>query len=322
MFSKWPPWLIPVASVAATVSVALTWSWAVRARRDEDSDEEASAHADGAQVEGTCCNGRSVLHKKELQKTVEHHAERVCNEDGLSCKTVLEETDKQLALSTGAQLASLTGFGSSGTGGLGLAPGAGPWPGVASARRCHSSAMSASEKRDLDMMFKHQERQEARTPNPVGLAKAKQARLRKLRHQETESPSIDDSAPSELERLLAIEQLLASSTPKRPKMPSTSHAARRVKKKPRRKPKLNQTSTPGMHEEATPEQVRTVSIDNVDGNTEDQPEHALAELAENRCLTVEEADDEYEKKCSYKESGEEQEEAEEEEEKADKKEEL
>lgn len=130
---------------------------------------------------------------------------------------------------------------------VGNAPGAWSPAGPGGVRR-QQAAMSASEKRDLDMMFRHQERQEGRVPSST---EPLQARLRKRQRkadaeaarsrrggQEAATEAADECCEEDLRELM-IEELVCEEEAAVRNPPSTapSKATKKTKRRTRKKPK-------------------------------------------------------------------------------------
>lgn len=123
-----------------------------------------------------------------------------------------------------------------GTGSWPKSPASPSWPASPSslAPRRWQAAMSASEKKELDLMFRHQERHEGRgTHVVVDLTKAKARQRNRQHRREVPSPVLSPTLAPEEDPELMAEELLAEEEALRPtQMPSR---AKKAKKKPRKK---------------------------------------------------------------------------------------
>jgi len=156
---------------------------------------------------------------------------------------------------------------------------AGAWPplsATAAARRCQA-AMSANEKRDLDLMFRQQERHGGRPSHLADLARAQQARQRQRQRKEARPPvssagtgtaseeisGLGDYTAESLASWLLEEEAVAAPSP-------VGASPKKPRRRPRRRPRVAVVEEPG---EAVPESTE-VAPGSEEGPT---PEAAGAE---------------------------------------------
>lgn len=160
----------------------------------------------------------------------------------------------------------------------------GAWPSSPLGMRRCQAGMSPNEKRDLDMMLRHQQKHGGRSPN-FSLAKAKQARQRKGQRKEvvTSEPTLALEVDDASLDLLVAELDEEPTSPGQRKGPVVSlSSAKKAKKKPRKKVKTAAVADRSQSEpsgEAFSE-AQDAYIGEVDSNDDDAAEEALETLAD------------------------------------------
>lgn len=146
---------------------------------------------------------------------------------------------------------------------------AGHWPMSPNTRRCHAP-MSSSEKRDLDMMFRHQGRQEGRAPNSVDLTKAKQARQR---HQ-LKAPAPTDVTTADAQ----VSDFSDDETPdvQVSEVRLSPHAVKRARKRARRREKKHADKAVPAPASLSEQGFDDDDDDDVEEEGEEEPEDVVA----------------------------------------------
>eukprot|EP00931_Biecheleriopsis_adriatica_P123849 TRINITY_DN98931_c0_g1_i1.p1 TRINITY_DN98931_c0_g1~~TRINITY_DN98931_c0_g1_i1.p1 ORF type:complete len:414 (+),score=102.49 TRINITY_DN98931_c0_g1_i1:31-1272(+) len=211
-------------AAAAVLTVLVAWSGRRRrsARRQGAEDEQGGAHDQQAAAKDEDHARASGQESASFGvASGEGDAPQLASEEHAAGKQLQPLPPSAApALAPSSAQRGQWPFSPHGTGGasmlLGPAGGAtGLW-GPTSPSRRSQAVMSPSEKRDLDMMFRYQERQEGRPPSGVDLTRAKQARQR----QQLKAAGISSAAPAEA--LPSAEEL----------------EVKKPRKKRRRKPKV------------------------------------------------------------------------------------
>jgi hypothetical protein len=265
---SWPSGLLAFSSVAVTVA-ALVWSFSdekARPRRrkdgadeDDDDDDEDDAVGVGSSQRTRKKGGRDAFcgdgAEIRLVSADKARAEDIGNREMATFRA--GALSSQLTLNNGGSAWSMQ-----------RTAGTSAWSGASnlSPTRCQA-AMSANEKKELDLMFRHQERHEGRGVGVVDIARAKQARQRNRQRREVlpaeRADTLEDPLADLLaEELLAEEEAASSPSPRQKKV-------RQRKPRKRNKARTDVSQSQASLEEFECEQGEPLSPDDVEAPFEE-----------------------------------------------------